>query len=117
MENTLEILDTEVENSQLLPFNEIKTIFEKMIFIQYEPSIDKSQTRKYNISHVNLELMRIIKQNTDLEGLLIPVWNFYSNRENFDAEGKLIGEGKQFEGIILSINAVDGSIIDVAKGY
>lgn len=113
----LEILSTEIENSKLLNFDEIKAIFEKMVFTKYEPSIEKNQSKELNMSHVNLELMRIIKQNTNLEGILIPVWNFYSSIEDFDANGNLIGGGKQFVNIILSINAIDGSIIDISKGY
>ncbi len=112
----LEVLDTEVEDSQLLPFNEIQSVFEKMVFISTEASIQDGNRMEFNVTKVCLELMRVIKQNSDLEGLLIPVWNFYGTRSEYDENNSPLPT-KGIDFILISINAIDGSIIDTGRGY
>ncbi len=113
------ILDTEVEDSNLLPFSEVRDIFEKMIFITSEAGIPEGQRKEYHISTVRLELMRIIKQNTDLEGILVPVWNFYGSLAEFDESNNPRGKSRFLsdQRLLFSINAIDGSIIDTDRGY
>lgn len=118
----LEILNTEVEDSKLLPFEDIKAVFEKMMPITYETGIEKDYTMTCDISNVRLEMMRVRKQNSDqnaLEGLLIPVWNFYGVLSVYNSNGELINGNMKaaFENTILSINAIDGTIINTSKGY
>lgn len=114
----LDILDTEVEDSKLLSFNKIQDIFDKMIYVTHEPNIQKGYSMTFNISKVSLELVRVRKQNADpnkLEGLIIPVWNYYGKIELYKSCGELVGcAGEQ---LMLTINAVDGSIIDMILGY
>lgn len=115
----LDIHDTEVEDSKLLPFSDIQSIFEKMIYITHEPNIQEGYSMTFNISKVCLELVRVRKQNSNqsvLEGLIIPVWNYYGDIELYKSGGDLVGcaEGDH---LMLTINAVDGSIIDTNLGY
>jgi len=115
----IDILDTEVEDCKILPFDDIKAVFEKMIFVSYEPNIQDGYSMTCDISQISLEMMRVRKQNTDpnaLDGLLIPVWNFYGEISIYSDCGEIVGvflDGSN----ILTINAVYGSLIDCKKGY
>jgi hypothetical protein len=69
----------------------------------------------FEINRVTLSLHRIIEQNSNESGLLVPVWSFY---------GKLVTDPddpvfrSEILGVsFLTINAIDGSIIDLYKGY
>lgn len=113
----LEVLNTEVEDSNLLSFSEVRAIFEKIIFISTESNIPEGYNLVCNVTKVRLELMRVIKQNSNLEGFLIPVWNFYGINITYDENGDPPEHTKYMESILLSVNAIDGSIIDGSKGY
>lgn len=58
------------------------------------------------IKKITLSLQRIVITGSEEEGLLIPVWNFYGSDEQMSKSISL-----------LSINAMDGSIIDPIRGY
>ena len=115
----LEIGDTEVEDCTLLPFDDIADVFKKMLYISYEPNIADGYSLTCDISEVRLEMMRVRKQNSDqaiLQGLLIPVWTFYGGLSLYDSSGEFV-DGSGRETNILSINAVDGSVINTGAGY
>jgi hypothetical protein len=80
-----------------------------------------------DIDSIQLGLFRIKEQNTEgtRSGLFVPVWAFYGNviatSEYYEEDG-----GVRFNGpydvpqgpyIVLAVNAIDGSIIDVERGY
>ena len=67
-----------------------------------------------NITEARLELMRVLEQGSADNGLLIPVWNFYGTRQRSFASGNT---DETLHGIMLTINAIDGSIIDLDAGY
>lgn len=50
-------------------------------------------------------------------GLLIPVWNFYGSAVANYASGAAYDHAPNDGGPLLSISAIDGSIIDVKLGY
>jgi hypothetical protein len=118
----LAIGNTVAEQTSLLPFAEIQKIMEKMLPIMYE-----TETKDYqgsglewrfekHIDRVELGLWRVREQNSIERGLLIPVWAFYANTSErqigFDDHGVM----ETYQPILL-INAIDGSIIDPARGY
>lgn len=111
-----EIMETVNANSYILPFTDIADIFKKMIIVthEYESKLDNVRKLTLNIDIVSLELMRVLEQNSLESGLLIPVWNFYGIRMLDYADGMSYNSAKS---ILLSINAIDGSIIDISKGY
>ena len=115
----LEINDVEVENSKLLSFKDIQAVFKKMINVSYEPNIEDGYSMECNISDIRLEMMRVRKQNSDqnsLEGLLIPVWNFYGDCSIYNSTGEFV-DGIVIKQNLLSINAINGSVIDMSVGY
>lgn len=109
----LEVTGTANENSTLKPFPEIQEIFEKMMDVNYEQEAELYGGMDFEINRVMLSLQRIVDTDSGEEGLLVPAWNFY---------GKLtVGSQKeQFEKLgesFMSINAIDGTVIDPMKGY
>jgi hypothetical protein len=119
----LAIVDTITEESNLLPFDKIREIMEKMFPILYE-----SETKDYygsgidelhekRIDRVELGLWRIREQNSIERGLLVPVWVFYANTRDWQLPDFDMDTINETYRAVLIINAIDGSIIDPAKGY
>lgn len=100
------------EDSNLLPFSEIQQVFEKMILVKNSWN-DSGTTLELNISTVQLGLMRITDPNRRNSGILIPVWDFIGTRtyKNNDEQWSDPSE------CLLTVNAIDGSIIDRGLGY
>lgn len=109
----IELLETKVEDCTLLPFTEIQEVLEKMIPIKFEATVKGTDNLTCRIEEVRLEMMRVVEQGSTENGLLIPVWNFYGVRER-TYNGTTDMTGKY---ILLCVNAVDGSVIDISKGY
>ena len=62
-------------------YSDIQDIFDKMMFITYEFQAQGAKSLRLDISSVKLETMRIVEQDVDNSGLLVPVWNFYGTRK------------------------------------
>jgi hypothetical protein len=109
----LELVETKVEDSTLMPFSEIQSIFEKMMPITFEAAAKGTDNVTCRIEEVRLEMMRVVEQGSTENGLLVPVWNFYGvcSRTN----GGNTEETSTY--ILLCLNAVDGSVISTVKGY
>ena len=119
------------EDVTMLPFDKVITIFENMVKVTYEPLIsthfDEEGSLEINANNVELRLLRVREQNGDgTTGLLIPAWVFYGHSIGVDSNGVATYDlSPQASGyltpqapvILLAINAIDGSIIDLEKGY
>ena len=57
--------------------------------------------------------MRVTEQDIGTRGLLIPVWDFFGSYE--DSRGTVFSESSYRS--MLTINAIDGSIIDREIGF
>lgn len=93
-----------------------------------EPEIQWTvDSLKVYINRITLGLMRV--QSGD-EYMLIPVWNFYGYRHALTADGEdvrklaweksnqsMMGTYTVYEYSLLTINAIDGSVIDLEQGY
>lgn len=126
----------------LLPFNEIKDIFEKTITMQIMteqenrlpavggisfsryPSID-AQSVEMMITKVQLGYMRVREGNSSTEGSLIPVWDFYgtwNSREPVgyvDSGDEMVIDSVTMDRIgvpLLTIDARDGSVVQRVQG-
>jgi hypothetical protein len=120
-----------VENSaKIISFEEVIDRFSKQVelsgvwgMFQYDEDIVE---RRINIDKIELGGMRIIsKDNTD-EYLYIPVWSFFGSVTEKWAEGtgdtNQLNENNEFTNddlaqCILTINAIDGSVINRSLGY
>ena len=128
----IEVPEVVVADTMLKPFDEIIDVFQNMMCIVNEPDVhiaDRYSSIEFGITHIALSLQRISEQNSVTSGLLVPVWNFYGDKSFTEQDGTTYTlsqqardemPGDMIEGIyypFLSINAVDGSIIDTSKGY
>ncbi len=72
--------------------------------------------KSLKIDRIALELQRVTEHNAIDRGMIIPVWNFYGSVEyeyNFEWSNSRNGLPES----LLTINAVDGSVIDAWQGY
>ena len=103
--NPLDIVSMDSENVNLLPFDEIMDIFRVQIFRSIylglsdeDPEAWKNappMTEEWTVNTLTFSYMRVKKPDSS-EFWLLPVWDFSD---------------------ILTINAIDGSIIDRGTGY
>ena len=100
-----------VEAATLLPFEKIQEIFEKMVLIVDNNADIFSQDQHYHITGVRLSLVSLPEQDGD-GCLLVPCWDFLGDSPLVYQE--LADMGLQSDGYwcYLTINAVDGSIIE-----
>lgn len=127
--NMVTVLETASSATNLLPFENIEGVAEKMLPILYNPTgWEDMKSVEIQISHVGLELIRIREQNNtaELKGLLVPAWVFYGTIQMTEASGfqdyanyglKSGYDHYRGEEILLCLNAVDGSVIDPLLGY
>ena len=115
----LDVGEVLTESASLLPFAEIERIFQRMMVVQKEPVAkgENMESLRYDVGRVELCLWRIIDKNSFTDGILVPVWNFYCAETLVQADGYVRTIDDYSDHPTLTINAVDGSVIDVFKGY
>lgn len=118
-ENPYDIRETVVENTTLLSYDEVIAIFEKMMPVIYAYMGDDEITYNttFTISKFRLGLMCIAEQNKKGNGLLVPVWSVYANTDVEDEPGQGGYHGGVKDSPIMTINAIDGSLISQELGY
>lgn len=117
--------------SALLPFEEIASIANTMLpeVIVGPKETPLTQLDQYNgfetrmdvdITKVSLSLMRI-RDKGFLQGTIVPVWDFWGTSDWYDAEPNAYGyqeKGMNYEfQPMLTLNAVDGTVVDRQLGY
>ena len=116
------VADTVTENSNLISFDEVTGIFETMSLVvnawdgiaAYNPNLTAIDI---TVDHIEFGLTRITEENKRDSGLLVPAWDFFGTLTQIH---EVDGETKKFDDgpiPILTINAVDGSIINRSLGY
>lgn len=116
-ENPYEIETVSDEYLFLLPFSEIQNIFEEMMIKKYQDWIGESDVQMdFQINEVRLGYMRIREKGNIEEGMMVPVWDFFGTRSTTYGEGEAYDENSAFYSW-LTINALDGTIIDRGFGY
>ncbi len=127
-QNPIAVRQTIAENAELLPFDEIKAVFEKMICTEYTAFVQhwygEDGRADIWIDRIYLCLVRVRIPNEDA-GLLVPAWVFEGNSIAESSDGLVYYDvkpgtaysepGEPFP--LLIVNAVDGSIIDLYKGF
>ena len=117
--------------STLLPFEEIAAIADTMLpeVIVGPKETPLTQLDQYNgfetrmdvdITKVSLSLMRI-RDKGSLQGTIVPVWDFWGTSDWYDAEPNAYGyqeKGMNYDfQPMLTLNAVDGTVVDRKLGY
>ena len=109
----MQINETVVESSTLMHFSEIESIVKKMLTVVHEPEArnEHIKTMELEIDSMELALHRIADKDAFDRGLLVPAWNVYGFMKR-TGEDYTNAERRS----LLTVNAIDGSIIDTAKG-
>ena len=127
--NPVKVVETVTENAVILPFDKIMDVFESMIKVEYEAFLKMWEGNggemDITIDKLELCLVRVREQNSEATGLLVPAWVFYGNNKVVHSNGSVSydlahGSGSTWNKEpfpVLTINAIDGSIIDLGKGY
>ena len=105
------------ESAKLLSWQEISEIAETFLFTIYEPQTEFFGLERkidVHIDDIHLSLLRVRETNAQgRTGFYVPAWVFYGE-EYIDDFPSVNGVDKH---IVLAINAIDGSVIDLSKGY
>ena len=107
-----ELAETVTEDAALLPFSDVMDIFKKMYVVEND-----GQAKDVTVDRIRLSYMRVSERDKSYTGLLVPVWDFYGT-ELWHPEG-----GEDYTSFydpdmsLLTINAVDGTVIDRSLGY
>ena len=111
----LEIMETVVSQASMKSFDEIKDIFEQMVVVIHakDPTDFEEGDVKIKINRVVLRYTRISEQDSFDTGLLVPVWDFMGSKTGYWG----LQSGVRKDACILSINAIDGTVIDQDLGY
>lgn len=107
----LTVTDTVVDHASLKRFDEIKDIFEQMIITTNATSEEEFIT--IDIDKVVLRYTRISEADSFDTGLLVPTWEFIGTR----SKGMTYDTSSNEEIVVMSINAIDGSVINQELGY
>jgi len=115
----MEVVETLAASMELKKFDDIIEIFNKYIVLN---TYDADELIYLNINEVRLGMMRIAIANSD-EFMVVPVWDFYGgakrtgDNQSFAYEELKSQTTIHFMRSYLTINAVDGSIINRDLGY
>jgi hypothetical protein len=106
------VTETVTEKSSMLSFNEIADVFHKMYRVKYDAS---GNSLAGEVTRVVLSLRRVMDQNNLGYGLFVPVWDFYGTMVvSYPEEPSHV---RMSDESLLTINAIDGSVVDLDKGY
>ena len=105
----LEVLSVENENVPLLPFDTILDIFQKQVFMNIY--LDSGE-RTIKVTDVYFSY-RCVKRRDSDQYYLLPAWDFVG----YDTIFESIQKRHDIHESILSVNAIDGSILNDLLGY
>lgn len=120
------VMETEtlLEEVNLLSFEQIMDAFEAHVTHWLLPDANGHikngvfASQQYSIDRITLSLQRIIEPNEFETAVLIPVWSFYGSvSERYDDPRQKDLLNWELSASLITINAIDGSIIDLTQGY
>lgn len=118
----------QTENSALMPFDKIVSIADAMLpVVIIGPSEARSITDidringfdthfDVNITKVSLSLMRI-RDKGSLQGTIVPVWDFWGTTKWYPLEEQPWADGSYDYDCLMTLNAIDGSVVSRLFGY
>ncbi len=128
-QDPLTVTDTVSENVGILSFDEAAEVFETMVPLTYQGEIvgnteETTCSLDIQVDRASLTLLRIRDASGQRTGLLTPVWTFYGCVDYHVNFGDQATKERPFNRyqtvapyIILAVNAVYGSVIDLVEGY
>ena len=107
-----DIVRTINDNVKLKDFKAIKEVFMKQLFYQRTWANPGTKNNKITIKTIKLNLMRV-KIKDENKHYLLPVWDFIGDWKRTEGSNDINTENVSF----MTINAIDGSVIDRNLGY
>ena len=116
-----EITEITSQNVRVLTLDDAIAAFEQRLGIAYADTLNRVEKKdaSIRITEIRLGLTRVLEQNADGQAYLVPSWTFFGVKQLYDNKYVSGWEGEGYDGTteILTINAIDGSVIDRNKGY
>lgn len=114
-EAPIQTTDVVVEKASMKSFDEIKNIFEHMVVVTNARSKgnEEEDAITIDVDRVILRYTRISEADSYDTGLLVPVWDFMGKVTDVYGEKGY----KRASECVLTINAIDGTVIDRRLGY
>lgn len=116
--NPYHIDEVQTENVKLMDFDSIAKIYEQMMEVSNADIAEFEKQRTYHIKKITLGYSRVYEPTVDnRSGILVPVWDFFGG---FDIEIEGHHEknnGEHSRQSFMTINAIDGTVIDRELGY
>lgn len=116
-----EITEITSQNVRVISLDDAIAAFEQRLGIAYADTLNRVEKKDASIrvTEIRLGLTRVLEQNADEQAYLVPSWTFFGIDQLFDRPYITGWEGQGYDGTtaILTINAIDSSVIDRNKGY
>lgn len=112
--------EIQTENVKLMDFESIIKIYEQMMEVSNADIVNYEASRTYHIKKITFGYTRIYDPAADNDtGILVPVWDFFGGFDVTDLDGTISRSdtGERSTQSFMTINAIDGSVIDRGLGY
>ncbi len=114
--NPYEVKALSAEYVFLMPFSDIREIFEEMLVKKKKDAFNgEGESFEITVDEVRLGYMRV-READSAEGTLVPVWDFFGAETWKDAEGREYYSVDSDYVSLLTINAMDGTVLDREQG-
>ncbi len=116
--NPYEVGQMQTENVKLMDFDSIIKIYEQMMEVSNADITKYEKNRTYHIRKIVLGYSRIYDPTTKNDsGLLVPVWDFFGAFDVEEDDYSYKNNGEYSNSSYMTINAIDGTVIDRELGY
>lgn len=120
--NPCDIGEIQTAQVKLMDFDSIIRIYEQMMEVSNADIVNYETKRTYHIRNIKFGYTRIYDPAADNDaGLLVPVWDFFGgfDWEVSEEDGGFTEKdsGERSSKSFMTINAIDGTVIDRGLGY
>lgn len=122
LRNPYDIGGIQTEQVKLMDFGSIIKIYEQMMEVSNADIVNYEAKRTYHIRDIKFGYTRIYDPAADNDaGLLVPAWDFFGgfDSETSEEDGGYTSKnsGERSPQSFMTINAIDGSVINRGLGY
>ena len=116
--NPYHIDEVQTENVKLMDFDSIVKIYEQMMEVSNADITKFEAQRTYHINKITLGYSRIYEPVVDnRSGIIVPVWDFFGGIDSEIDGHHEKNNGEHSRQSFMTINAIDGTVIDRGLGY
>lgn len=116
--NPYHVEGIETENVKLMDFDSVMQIYEQMMEISNSDILQYAENMTYHVNKIQLGYTRIYDPTVEsTTGIMVPVWDVFGGSQTEYEDHTEINTGEHSRQSMLTINALDGTIIDRGLGY